>query len=981
MGARANNAMSEYLLKIQLIVTNSEFKNRAEANKYETAASKLAGDKYIHAMNHTDVFESYTYTDIEVYKTLEKHGYSDLKCRYFIKNPSMIPIDIKNELMENAREFYIAAYNEPNKYYINLAGKPFIGNENVPADKVVTIPDEFYNIYGSDSALYKNEAVHEMPLKYQELFMNSEYYQKALDENPECDYLKYIGSKSIPIEISRACKDGEIMKINTAKLSTYHEMFGNLTVSSDVIHTFVSSYKKCRDYVYGTLKGNFSEIYANYDSFIRFLTIYLSIGYTLNELSRFKNLMIHENSVIANNLFMLYGLPSCIMEGTSLIEFLKRFRLLLQDKGTNVVYRVKDLIGYKYTDIYTLIMVKQQVFKDGKPLYVKDEETGESKPVQRIVFRRFGTTDDNTSYFNFRREEKEFSLEEITSGDPRWWNTPEVDQMLSDMNYTLSNSKYIQLDTHMSLSDVWWQCVIMIRGLLDRRQETAFTKIQINTNINGSSELSVFDAVLTLVILMNWHLTDINGKHFDGNIYLPNSNGKCVDMLFDGLNEDGSPKDLVEGDPYLLASFDFDVRLNKADWYYKVLPLYDYLEPSKFIPMVEDVLDMKVNNVGEVMMKDVRNIFDYLVEKLRSCMTIREYRQVTETYNKLFLVDPVRDWYDETVFNPEEIIMDEYHVTEKDMYSLRTFFYQSEERINVPYNGSIYKVDIYQIMNNNAYNVKVNNKYMFRDDEFVSAFSNYVLTKFTSQQLMASQISEAIKNNYRQIINDKVLLDVGNDENGPKTFDALLFRNNPSLYKYLQSIKSNGYDLVILMRNIIRALEDYTNSKLSALEFKALGVSEYFNILKEVISYFKSYMVEFSSSEISLIFDGLFDNGGNSNMINLYDEINNVEVELLPKDSMALHDVGFFDTETMVHDSFCLHDEAIFRHITKYSNVVSLGYEMWYDYKGRISRTPWDIDSDTKVEVNILRNENGTNRVIINCNNLDVIPPNYIGHE
>ena len=138
------------------------------------------------------------------------------------------------------------------------------------------------------------------------------------------------------------------------------------------------------------------------------------------------------------------------------------------------------------------------------------------------------------------------------------------------------------------------------------------------------------------------------------DIYLPNSNGKCVDMLFDGLNEDGSPKDLVEGDPYLLASFDFDVRLNKADWYYKVLPLYDYLEPSKFIPMVEDVLDMKVNNVGEVMMKDVRNIFDYLVEKLRSCMTIREYRQVTDTYNKLFLVDPVRDWYDETVFNPEE---------------------------------------------------------------------------------------------------------------------------------------------------------------------------------------------------------------------------------------------------------------------------------------------------------------------------------------
>jgi hypothetical protein len=120
------------------------------------------------------------------------------------------------------------------------------------------------------------------------------------------------------------------------------------------------------------------------------------------------------NNVTANNLFMLYGLPSVIMEGTPMIEFLKKFRLLLMDKGTNVVYRVKDLIGYKDTDIFTLVMVKQQVFENGIPVYHYDKD-GNKTPVQNIVFRRFGTAEDNTSYFKFRESKKEYSLEEISS--------------------------------------------------------------------------------------------------------------------------------------------------------------------------------------------------------------------------------------------------------------------------------------------------------------------------------------------------------------------------------------------------------------------------------------------------------------------------------------------------------------------------------------------------------------------------------------
>ena len=65
MNNRANNAMSEFLLKIQLIVSNTEFKNKTEAMKYETIQSKMDGEAYVRAINKTDIFESYKYDEVD----------------------------------------------------------------------------------------------------------------------------------------------------------------------------------------------------------------------------------------------------------------------------------------------------------------------------------------------------------------------------------------------------------------------------------------------------------------------------------------------------------------------------------------------------------------------------------------------------------------------------------------------------------------------------------------------------------------------------------------------------------------------------------------------------------------------------------------------------------------------------------------------------------------------------------------------------
>ena len=991
LSSQINNPMSEYLFKLQLIVKASEFKNKEEANKYETLESKENGDKYVRAILGEDMFESYTYDEDEIRMMLIQVGYPDNRIDIMMTNSLLLPSDVRNYFMKQQRQLYISQYEEKNKYYYNLTGKPFMGDENTPADDIIYIPDGFYDQYKDDLVISKGQPIHELPEKYQELFIDSEYYKQTLDKYPNAIYLRYIGSNSIPIEVSRRSRDGDIMKINERKLHAYHHSYGNVTVDSTIIHAFSNIYKSTRDYIYNTLRGDFANIYANYNSLIRFLTIYMAIGSALNEFQKKSAKLIYMNNTTANNYFMLYGLPSVIMEGTPKVEFLKKFRMLLMDKGTNTVYRVKDMIGYEYTDIYTLIMVKQQVFENGIPIYHYNAD-GTKTPVTNIVFRRFGTAETNSSYFDFRENKREYSLEEITSGDPRWWGGKEVDAMLEDMNYTLSNSKYIQLSTHMSMTDIWWQCTIFLRGLLDRKNETSTFMLNTDKAIDNKASIMLYDAVLSLIVMMHWHLKDAFGNSFAGHMYVPDAGmWYCIDKLFNGLTG-LTPNPLKDGGPYKVASFNFGILY---DAMYSEIIQYKYLNPSIFVPMLNKILNRENSNVGDALMRDIKLLYKYLETKLQQARTIHEFRQVVDTFKALFLVEPIRNWYGYGKINTDESLSDKYEVSINEINQLKLFFKPkgsviSDEGVDIGYDfiiehlGKSYTVYLYDVMNNDVNKVKINDEYIFRDAGFVTKFNKMMSIYSKNLEVQASNLSPKIRKWYRQLIIDKVSMDLGNTIYGPNTFENLLMMQNPSLYNYIIQQKNEGDDSVLLvMRSIIQALEEYSNSSLAGLQLKALGSDEYFRILKEVITYFKSYMVEFTKEELTFIFGGLFDNGGNSDMVNLYDEITSGVLEATPYDSLTLFDVSYADTQYNMPDDglMTMRDEVLFRLRTAYKNVLNSGYEIWYDNKKRITQKPsFAIDDDTEVIANIVK-ANDTYKIIINIENVDNgYPPGYYGN-
>ena len=214
--------VSEYLFKLQMIVSNTTFKNKVEAEKYETLEMSKVANAYLAAVNNTDIFSSYTYSQDEVVTVLLQHNKTPEQIQFMLQHPHTISIDIQRELMKPHHDAVIENYKEHNRYYLNLMGLPYLEGRDGQNDPVIRIPDEFYHRYSSYPELSPGTPVYELSPEFQEIYINSEFYQQALDKYPHLDYLRHIGSNSIPLTVSRPTKDGHIMNINTTKLSTYH---------------------------------------------------------------------------------------------------------------------------------------------------------------------------------------------------------------------------------------------------------------------------------------------------------------------------------------------------------------------------------------------------------------------------------------------------------------------------------------------------------------------------------------------------------------------------------------------------------------------------------------------------------------------------------------------------------------------------------------------------------------------------------------
>ena len=117
---------------------------------------------------------------------------------------------------------------------------------------------------------------------------------------------------------------------------------------------------------------------------------------------------------------------------------------------------------------------------------------------------------------------------------------------------------------------------------------------------------------------------------------------------------------------------------------------YEYLQPE-LMPLLDQILNRENISVGQSLMSEVKDLFKFLETKLRTSSTIREFRQVTDAYQWLFLVDPYpKDWYDQSMYSTSSLLTKSYEIPISELNALYRFFSGNNpvlyaDNVNEPY--------------------------------------------------------------------------------------------------------------------------------------------------------------------------------------------------------------------------------------------------------------------------------------------------------
>lgn len=106
---------------IYTIVNGLVIKYSSIADEKETFENRKYFDEYYDALMKTDFFMLHKYTPEEYNAVgiMDPHIYNE-----YMKNPSTVPNEYQELLLENKRNAIISSYEEPNDYYRELAGLP-----------------------------------------------------------------------------------------------------------------------------------------------------------------------------------------------------------------------------------------------------------------------------------------------------------------------------------------------------------------------------------------------------------------------------------------------------------------------------------------------------------------------------------------------------------------------------------------------------------------------------------------------------------------------------------------------------------------------------------------------------------------------------------------------------------------------------------------------------------------------------------------
>lgn len=923
---RKTNPLQNLFTDIRKIMEFMEVKDLSRALKNETPESKEKSEMWINAMSCRDTYLTYkSFWDFSMFhEVLSNIRKKDVV--YYIQHPYNVPIEFQNHLLERGREKFLASYEELNEYYRMLNGLPPL---NTPKSEYIYLTEPMRNqLHATD------DPVHLLSPLIQNSYMSTDEYKTIVKNHPDKEYLRYLGLYKIDIYTARKANDFEIIRYPSSKSD----------INPNLLNVFRSLYIDYREYVMSTLyNSNFESMYENYRSFMGLIIN----SFVLLQIANKSLESIHDRNFLDDTMLhmmlSIYDIPDNLLMTNEVrrnltIHILK----LVRNKGTDdIYYDLIKILGYQDVIVSKLLLAKGQIFsgdhyhtsfQDGNPIEsLKDLDQSEKHLNVDPYFIQVDLQDKNPYDTITSGNARTYDYHEIIDQDPTWWDLPDVQDIIKNSNYSISESKYIVIEAIIYQMKYLFESIYFTKLIMDNKNPTDHFFIEI-PEIFGTEKVSIFDIMIFLIAA-----TCIN-HGMSGEIISEENKLICA------------------------AGFNFNIDL---DSFTEFVNQTKYVDKNRLMDFMKNLTIQTPADINRLYHEVMYPMREWLEYNIANASNRYEYIEYESIYRALYTYDATQNTLQNDFKPPLEIICEKFHLSEDDLIAYQHFYPRTMHGSKVTieeYENSRYKYpflsrkqpidffihliietvygeddrgivyfhdilncqDLRELTNPDGTRVfmdyedeekgwEINQQAVDKllelidqiDDEQLNSAYFQVNTPILNSGGKLYQEGELLPPNirsgiFKEILKEKIIMDMQGLAKPPATYLEYLYRKNIKLYNLLTEGDRFITDKESWLNDILKIvliLESELNIHMKYFEQSVVGSELFFQPLITLINRFKSNLVDFAKTGLRYVFGDKIDSGGNSNMFKLFDEVDFVIHFVTLKNKGYESQFGLYDTE------------------------------------------------------------------------------------
>ena len=903
---------------IAKIIDFMEVKDIKAATEYETNKSISDAEVYMNARLEKDDYMTYRqFWTVYMFQEIVPNA-KLTNIRRWMNNPFTVPNVFRDNLLRRGRQAFIDQYEETNEYYRMLNGLPPI---NTPESEFIYLTAPTRNqLHASD------DPVHKLSPIIQNNYMNTEEYKDTVKNNIDKKYLRYLGVYKIDPYVARNAKDFDIIRYPSDRSD----------INPNLLREFAKLYNDYREYVMVTLYNpNLEKLYVNYRNFMGLLiiiSVLLQINNKATEMLHSKNFL--DDSVI-HEILSMYKIPnSLLLTNTTRRKMVTGIYKLIQEKGTDDIYDdIINILQYDDITVNKLILMKGQIFNDNN----------KASDTNQPYFLEVNINDKDPYETISNGGAKIYNYDEITGPDPMWWNDEETMNIVNEYAYSISDSKYITIETTIPQMRYMLESIYFSRMIMDNKAYTDEFLIEI-PEIFGTEMVSLYDLIVFVISAVCM------------------TNGLAGNIITE------------EDRPTATAGFNFDIDWDAFVYYVKQS---SKLDEKRILSFMENLTITSSADITRLYNDVIDPMREWLQYKITYADDRQAYLEYENIYRSLYTYDITRNQFLDDYRMPLENICIENGITEDEMQMFKHFYPRkfsgsaitvdeyvasryypfinrleqvdwyihvvldtdrgSDDRGYVYFHDILNMKDLRELTNPNGTRVfmdyedsdigwQINNQAVEKALELIDkldpealhnayfVIDTPVLNSDGKYFEKGSKLPYKIRGGlYKKILHDKLLRDMQGLSNPPSTYREYLSRKNEKLYNLLMNGDRFHRDKDSWLNDVMRivlAIETELNMHLKYFEQAAIGSEAFFKPLITLINRFKSTFVKIAKTSFRYKFDDKIDAGGNSNMLKLFDEIDLVIHFITLMHRGYESQLGLYDTMRSVNHSIIINDKA-----------------------------------------------------------------------